>query len=514
MSFFAIDLDIQKCSLSNAKASWRQMVTGNEDQKSMNITMQEQKSITTAKHSLYGVGPGHKRKSFRHSMRFIAEAYVSSLVITSVYFPIIASGATVCFYLAPQISFPLLPIYSRWYAPVCGFFSASIICLLFAALRVRFSTASGANMYVYEDLVNRHDDLSARLKPAMIEKKLAAISNQNTQSDQFALYQMKALNVANKNYEKLCEILRKDQSGIEWTLGTGYVNAWHLVHRTQEALVGVETIEEVIGEVVHDIRAIQNSTISDRKDLIRKMLQAVKDLRPEAMVYFDELRADKYYADLFPPHSNIDLADSTPTDELPHQSNQFEELAREAIRQVKHALNVYQDSLRRTLVRSRNYTYIAIALTAFITYFLLCIVILWNTNQVAIGSVTAYYMIGVITGLFVQFYNETKNKNDDAPPDDYGLFISRLLATPVLSGLAAIGGVLVTATLPALSGKSVLNAPELGTIFNGTVTLEYLFAAALFGYSPNLIIGNLQQRTRKYSTDLQNSKGEVSGKDE
>ena len=362
--------------------------------------------------------------------------------------------------------------------------------------------------------MNRHADLEARLNSTdMNAMKGAVSSTQNAKSDHIILYKMKALSIAHNTYQKLHNKLFQNNSSIEWILGMGYVNAWHLVHRVQEALVGVETIEEVIGEVVHDVRAIQNSMISDRKDLIRKMLQAVKDLRPEAMVYFDELRADKYYADLFPPHSNIDLADSMPMEELPRQTNGSEELAREAIWQVKHALNVYQDSLRRTLVRNRNYTYIAIALTAFITYFLLCIVILRNPSIGAIESVTAYYMIGVISGLFVQFYNETKNKNDDAPPDNYGLFISRLLAIPVLSGLAAIGGVLITATLPALIGQSVSKALELSTIFNGTVTLEYLFAAAIFGYAPNLIVGNLQQRARKYSTDLQSTRGEVSSKD-
>jgi len=74
--------------------------------------------------------------------------------------------------------------------------------------------------------------------------------------------------------------------------------------------------------------------------------------------------------------------------------------------------------------------------------------------------------------------------------------------------------VLITATLPALSGQNVLKASEIGSIFNGTFTLEYLFAAAIFGNAPNLIVGNLQQRARKYSTDLQSSKGEVSSKDE
>jgi hypothetical protein len=479
-------------------------VTENEDQKAM----------STTKQLLAGRNPDQKHKSSWARIRFIARAYGGSLVITSFAFPIIASGATVCFFLAPQVAFTLLTKDSLWYAPVYGFLSACIICLIFAALRSRFSTASGANTHIYEELVNRHADLTARLNPADIdEKNHAAISSQNANSEQMTQYETKASRIAHNTYQELHNKLFHNHSGIEWTLETGYVNAWRLVHRTQEALVGFETLQEIIGEVVHDIRSIQKSAIPDGKDLIRKMLQAVKDLSPEALAYFDELRADRYYADLFPPHPGIDLADSTVM-EPPGQTNPPKEIAREAIRQVKHAFNVYQDSFRHSLVRERNYTYVAIALTAFITYFLLCAVILWNAKQPAIGSAVAYYMIGAITGLFVRFYNETNTKNNNAPPDDYGQLISRLIATPLLSGLAAIGGVLVTATLPALSGQSVQKPPELSDIFNGTVSMAYLFAAALFGYAPNLIVGNLQQRARRYSTDLQNSKGEVSSKDD
>jgi hypothetical protein len=121
-------------------------------------------------------------------------------------------------------------------------------------------------------------------------------------------------------------------------------------------------------------------------------------------------------------------------------------------------------------------------MTGLVTYLLLCVVILWNTTQFAIGTATAYYMIGAVTGLFVRFYNEANNQ--DAPSEDYGLFVSRLIATPLLSGLAAIGGVLIAATLPTLSGQK---APDFGMIFNGTVTLEYLFAAAIFDAIPNVV---------------------------
>lgn len=464
-----------------------------------------------------GGKPDRTRKHTWRFVRFMVNAYGGSLVITSAAFPIFATGATVCFYLAPQVAFPLLPISSQWYAPVYGFLTTCIVWLLFAALRSRFATASGANMRVYEELKNRYSELKARLEIVDIhDNKSAAKHPHNEAGDENDCYRIESLRKACNAYNDLYQNLFHNHSGIEWTLGIGYVHAWRIVHRAQEALVGVETLQEVIGDVVHDIRSIQNSMMTDSEALIRKMLQAVKDLCPEALVYFDELRTDKSYRDLFeksvlvqspqpeqPPQPSINFADPAKK-KLSDQPARSKEIALEAIRQVKHSLNVYQDGLRHTLVRVRNNIYIAIALTGFVTYFLLCIVILWNTTRSAIGTATAYYMTGAVTGLFVRFYNEA---NNNAPSDDYGLLVSRLIATPLLSGLAAIGGVLITATLPTLSGQK---APEFGMIFNGTVTMEYLFAAAIFGYAPNLIIGNLQRRAQKYSTELQDSKGEGS----
>jgi len=93
--------------------------------------------------------------------------------------------------------------------------------------------------------------------------------------------------------------------------------------------------------------------------------------------------------------------------------------------------------------------------------------------------------------------------------NDYGLSLARLTATPLLSGLAGIGGVLITALL----FNSMLVEPGPGSI---SITLQWLFslqepryllAAAVFGLAPNLIIGTLQQRAAKYIGGLQSSKG-------
>jgi len=452
-------------------------------------------------------------------IRKSASAYGGSLVGTSVAFPIFALGATVCFYLTPPFPLPLLPqdvvsvlVKSAWYAPVYGFLVTCVALLLFAAFRYRFATARGANMHVYGILKSRHSELTARLGGKDVINCKPEESLQKMQElfgiDGNDHYRIEALRKARGAYHDLDQSLFHNHCGVEWALGTGYTTAWRIVHRAQEALIEVEATQEVIADVIHDVDAIKSSAMSNCDSLIEKSLLAVKDLCPEAMEYFADLKSNKNYADLFKENAA-------------GQPTRSKEMALETIRQVKHSLNVYQDNLRATLVRARNHLSVSIALTGFVTHLLLCIVILIGNSpdankaaniaagmHSAIIAATAYYMVGAVAGLFGRFYNEANSGN---APDDYGLFLSRLVATPLLSGLAAIGGVLITATLPTLDG---LKAPELGAIFNNALSMEYLFAAAIFGFTPNLIIKSFQQRAQKYATDLQNSKGEGTSKGE
>lgn len=447
---------------------------------------------------------------FRLNAIFLAKAYGGSLLLTSIGFPIFASVVTVSFYLAPSITLPILyleHVDPSWYALVYGFLTSCLALLLFAAFRIHFATARGAKMDVYKLLKNCHSELKARLR-------IIDISNHVHTNDELdGYYRMEALRKAYEAYHDLTQSLFHNRSSIEWAFGTGYTSAWRLIHRAQEALIGVETDQEVISEVIHDVRSIQNLAFNDSTALIRKMLQAVKDISPDAMAYFEELRAVKNYADLFdPPHQRASvmklLVDFFQKNKSMQQAS-ANQMAREAIRQVKHTLNLYQDHLRETLVRLRNHVLISIAVTGFVTYLLVCNIILWHAPKLAISTATAYYLIGVIGGLFVRFYNESNNKDS---PEDYGLFVSRLIATPLLSGLAGIGGVLVTATVSTVGSSGT--ALSWHTLFTYPPNLDYLIAATIFGSAPNLIIGTLQQRAQRYTTELQNSKGEGTSKDE
>ena len=100
-------------------------------------------------------------------------------------------------------------------------------------------------------------------------------------------------------------------------------------------------------------------------------------------------------------------------------------------------------------------------------------------------------------------FQARRSVNTHAAIDDYGLSLARLVATPLLSGLAGIGGVIITLVLSdALTSASSITFENLFRF-----DLNYLLTAAAFGLAPNLIISGLQQKTAKYVSDLQKSKG-------
>jgi hypothetical protein len=73
-------------------------------------------------------------------------------------------------------------------------------------------------------------------------------------------------------------------------------------------------------------------------------------------------------------------------------------------------------------------------------------------------------MVGAVAGLFGRIYRESQISTAF---DDYGLSLTRLAATPLLSGLAGVGGVLLFSTL--------LTEP-LASTTNTTLTVANIFA--------------------------------------
>ncbi len=112
-----------------------------------------------------------------------------------------------------------------------------------------------------------------------------------------------------------------------------------------------------------------------------------------------------------------------------------------------------------------------------------------------------FYIVGALAGLFVRFYSESQGHSS---VDDFGLSATRLVAIPLLSGLAGIGGVLVVEMLAAFFGSISQISVLWSTIFS--LDPRLLFTAAIFGVTPNLVIKGIQEKANEYEADLQSSK--------
>ncbi len=167
-------------------------------------------------------------------------------------------------------------------------------------------------------------------------------------------------------------------------------------------------------------------------------------------------------------------------------------------------------------MRVRNHLLATIFVTGFVAHILLCIAILEGVstpvnpapNRDAIIAAAVFYIVGATAGLLGRIYRESRTST---AVDDYGLSFVRLIATPLLSGLAGVGGVLLYSTVVPQGTTAPLNMVQ--NVFNLN-RLDYIIVAAIFGLTPNLIVRSLQERSEKYLSALQSSKGAETQTDE
>ncbi len=425
-------------------------------------------------------------KRLGYTLRRAVKAYAASLLITGVLAPFVASVVTVIIYFPPPILifqqiFPFLPIQgSYWYAPVYGVLLTGIVWLLVALFGCYFATADGANMGSYARMRTRWLQLKAQLglqEDAM--GNLKTVDMEQIQKDIGLELEEPYQKIAFRETYAFCNGISRNfcysDTGMRWVSGIGYISTWQMIHRAEEALIEIEPVEKVLRGAMHDLFAIKGSVMSNRDELLDKLIQAVKDLDPLATDYFSEHQPDKSRdrllnkliatvksekdvlrqiannLSIFIQHADNSLDNEdyksevvTPTDK------KLQAKARLTLREVRRTLNEFRDGIWDGIVRARNQLLGTIALTGIVTHILLCTAILTDnvdyvpSNRNAIVAATAFYIVGAIAGLFGRFYNELRSNKGG---DDYGLSLTRLIATPLLSGLAGIGGVLVSALL-------------------------------------------------------------------
>ena len=156
---------------------------------------------------------------------------------------------------------------------------------------------------------------------------------------------------------------------------------------------------------------------------------------------------------------------------------------------------------------------------------------IWGANRSAILAAAAFYLIGATVGLFRQLQLASSATTTQ---EDYGLESMRLIQTPLFSGLAAVGGVVLLSIVPALTppvttsspskpaasspggttttttaaqpaATSTNTIPSLDSIFDLTSNEKGLVIAAIFGLTPTLLVARLRAQSEGLKSGLKSS---------
>ena len=311
------------------------------------------------------------------------------------------------------------------------------------------------------------------------------------------------------------EIEKRLQDGdTTWVTGAGYIELWHRIHRAQEAMIKLEPPSEVAEGAMRDDERLRDANIANRERLLDRLRSAVAVFEaPEANGYLRYLPECKEYDDirklgtLNGDAGTLDAdAKNLRTEVIADAEAIKKKLRPEAIAilvETRYEVNRFRDNSWEGIVNARNQLLDTSMNLGLMTYALLVFTLVMAPESNAILWATIYFLVGAITALFARARIEWSTAS---AVDDFGLTRARLLHLPWLAGLAAVGGVLVTAVLgPQLVPTSASGtAPALADVFNGGNT-SLLLIAAVFGLTPDLIIRRLEQQTEKYKADLEST---------
>jgi hypothetical protein len=243
----------------------------------------------------------------------------------------------------------------------------------------------------------------------------------------------------------------------------------------------VEPASAVVGHALYDELRLQGARMPKSDQLASKLRTALMTIAPKSGVYLEH-----------PPHAGRD-------------SGAASDDARAVLRQVRHSINEFRDDRRDGLVRARNALFATAVYTGVVSYLVIGLALVTAAPQRIVTAASAFFLVGATVGLFRHL--RLASARDTVMEEDYGLSTARLIQRPLFSGLAAVGGVILTALVPRLtpSGTTAGTTEQLGSIFSLTAHPEYLVVAAIFGLAPTLLMSGLQRQVESYKADLKSS---------
>ncbi len=409
----------------------------------------------------------------RGGMANLRARYIGAMILVLVILPIpiLAALVAVVIYIAPRTSVERI---DPWLLGpnIITLLLTSIITLVvwlvLALFCTSFATAKGGQQLNYDSLKNDLEVLKARseiLEGAGTFASLPKEKRAGLSEDDEARYI--ALADIAQTLASIDEALQSD--GLQWVLGTEYVNVWKQIYHAREAMITLLPSSTLVGDAKYDESRLHASDIPDSVNLLALLQNAITTLSP-------------------PPAQTL-------------QPQQTEGQARADIRRVSYVIHKFTSERWEGLIRTRNQLMATALLAGVFPLVLLVITVLANVDPEQIKHAVVFYFLGALVGLFARL--ATESNQTDSSVDDYGLTMARVLVTPLLSGLAALVGVFLIGLITPSVIAPGSSAFSIANIYN--FAAYNLLFAAIFGLLPNRVINVLQQKSEDVKSQIRSS---------
>jgi hypothetical protein len=294
--------------------------------------------------------------------------------------------------------------------------------------------------------------------------------------------------------EHLCATAKRlEEPGLRWVTRAGFNVAWTDYHRADEALISIVPKASLIDVAISDLLRLDGSEIKGRAALQADLQAALKEIDPKLEPYVSGLvtKDPKACADDTTSAAKgatpADTAASTPstglcprlwqcllaligkggagsrrtpsTDEGAQTDPsvcEAEPISRIVILTIHRSLNTYRGSRWAEFGRARWQLMLTTTVAGMVGFLVLALTLIRGVQQDQLVAGWTYFLVGAAAGLFLRLRLASE---ESQVSDDYGLEAARVYQTPLLSGMAAVIGVVLMASIAGSSLADVLN-PE------------------------------------------------------
>jgi len=304
--------------------------------------------------------------------------------------------------------------------------------------------------------------------------------------------------------------------GARWATHMGYTTMWGRINRIEGALI-LCTDTAGLWQTVQRVRLQLDGATAELSGRLKAIVDDIARFlaQPQAATAWQAPQP----APPAPPAPAAPAAQPTqsaqpaqPTD-LGLPPVMSEEDARGRLRQVSEALGSFRNEKYAGLIRLRNLTLAALCLTELSAFVLLSLAVAYPAKREDVATGILLFLVAGVTGFLARLLTLSSLK---AEIEDYGLNAARLLIVPVVSGLAGLGGVVLTAMLFSTGFSSLVSVsaarvnppgslPSLSDMFNLTTYPAALLFAIVFGYAPTLLQARLDPLVQSYKQAIKST---------